>query len=104
MTPINCAKKNPTMNKHDNSTRVKAPAFSIPDFQACPRKTNEGASLNPFRREVPGGTNRGNKLMNSKRYLQKCFTMADLMFGRFLLKVVTNGMDLFCTLVVLVSN
>ena len=49
--------RNPTINKHDNTTRARAPAFSIPDVQACPRKINEGFSLNPFGREVPDDKN-----------------------------------------------
>ena len=62
--------RNPTMNTHDNSIRVRVPALSIPDIQARRRKTNEGASLNLSGREVVDGANRGNKLMNSKKYLQ----------------------------------
>ena len=58
------------MNTHGNSTRLRAPAPSIPDVQASLRKTNESVSLNPSGREVVDGANRGNKLMNSKKYLQ----------------------------------
>ena len=52
------AQPKPHMKTHENSTRVKAPALTIPDVQASPTMIDEAASLNP--------TGRGQRMARTK--------------------------------------
>ena len=58
------------MMEHNNRTRVKAPAFTIPDVRACPqyKRDNDIVPSNPKGRGAVDGNNGRKNLMNYKKY------------------------------------